>query len=314
MLPFSFFDAHCDTLSCCLHLGWDLRSSPGHTDLERGGQFQRYAQVFAIFHDAARAPMDGMFAECCRQAEEFFVQMKRNAALVAPCRTAADLEQTERAGKCAAILSIEGADLLECDPARLETAAQWGVRLINLTWNRANALSGSHLEEPERGLSAQGKDFVRRAQSLGILVDVSHLSDAGFWDLMDQSEKPVVASHSDARALCSNTRNLTDEMFRCICAAGGFAGLNFYTPFLGLDHSLDAVFAHLEHFLDLGGEKYVGFGGDWDGCDRLPDGICGVQDMERIYEGMLRRNYSAELIEDLFYRNLKRVIFEQSEQ
>ncbi len=73
---------------------------------------------------------------------------------------------------------------------------------------------------------------------------------------MDQSEKPVVASHSDARALCSNTRNLTDEMFRCICATGGFAGLNFYTPFLGLDHSLDAVFAHLEHFLDLGGEKY----------------------------------------------------------
>lgn len=126
MLPFSFFDAHCDTLSCCLHLGWDLRSSPGHTDLERGGQFQRYAQVFAIFHDAARAPMDGMFAECCRQAEEFFVQMKRNAALVAPCRTAADLEQTERAGKCAAILSIEGADLLECDPARLETAAPMG--------------------------------------------------------------------------------------------------------------------------------------------------------------------------------------------
>ena len=103
-------------------------------------------------------------------------------------------------------------------------------------------------------------------------------------------------------------------MFGCICATGGFAGLNFYTPFLGLDHSLDAVFAHLEHFLDLGGEKYVGFGGDWDGCDRLPDGICGVQDMERIYEGMLRRNYSAELIEDLFYRNLKRVIFEQSEQ
>ena len=109
-------------------------------------------------------------------------------------------------------------------------------------------------------------------------------------------------------------RILLKMCIRDSCNTGGFAGLNFYTPFLGLDHSLNAVFAHLEHFLDLGGEKHVGFGGDWDGCDRMPNGIRGVQDMERIYEGMLQRNYSAELIEDLFYKNLKRVLYEQSER
>ena len=158
-------------------------------------------------------------------------------------------------------------------------------------------------------MSSQGKAFVRRAQALGILIDVSHLSDAGFWDLMEITSAPVVASHSDARALAPHTRNLTDEMFRAIRDTGGFVGVNFYVPFLGLDGSVDAVLAHLEHFLDLEGEKTVGFGGDWDGCDSLPKGIGGIQDMEKIYERMLQRNYPEALIGDIFYNNLERTIF-----
>ena len=195
------------------------------------------------------------------------------------------------------------------DPGRLGYAAELGVKLVNLTWNRANVLSGSNLEERKRGLSEQGKDFVRRAQELEILMDVSHLSDPGFWDLIDLTQRPVVASHSDSRALCDHSRNLTDEMFCAIRDTGGFVGLNFYTPFIGRSNSIDDIFAHLEHFLELDGEKTVGFGGDWDGCDKMPDGINGIQDMVKIYEKMLQRNYKEELICDIFYNNLKRTIF-----
>ena len=309
MLPFSLFDAHCDTLSRCARTGETLRRNTGHVDLERGGRFCSYGQIFAVFHDGGYPPEDGMFAEFARQTELFFQQMQQNSDLARPCRSHADLRRAAAEHKIAALLSVEGAELLECDPGRLGAARELGVQMINLTWNHANALSGSHREEARRGLSSQGKAFVRRAQALGILIDVSHLSDAGFWDLMEITSAPVAASHSDARALAPHTRNLTDEMFRAIRDTGGFVGVNFYVPFLGLDGSVDAVLAHLEHFLDLEGEKTVGFGGDWDGCDSLPKGIGGIQDMEKIYERMLQRNYPEALIGDIFYNNLERTIF-----
>lgn len=312
MLPFSFFDAHCDTLSCCTHLGWNMADSPGHTDLRRGAEFAHYAQVFAIFHDGAKPPIDGMLAECGRQAQMFRTQLELNEDKMMQCRTAEDLECAAAEHKTAAFLSVEGAELLECDPNRLGFAAELGVKLVNLTWNRANALSGSNLEERGRGLSEHGRAFVMRAQSLGILLDVSHLSDPGFWDLVDITQQPIVASHSDSRALCDHSRNLTDEMFRAVRDTGGFVGINFYTPFIGRSNTIDDIFAHLEHFLEMDGEKTVGFGGDWDGCDRMPEGIGGVQDMVKIYEKMLQRNYSQTLIDDIFYNNLKRTIFKRA--
>lgn len=309
MFPIYFFDAHCDTISCCTHLGWDLCRSSGHVDLERGGRFAHYAQVFAVFHDAAKAPEDGMYAEFLRQANVFRAQMRAHSAYIQPCTTAEEFRRARESGKCAALLSVEGADLLECDPKKIPSAAEYGVKMINLTWNRANVLSGSNVEEPGRGLSDMGKEFVRRARRTGILIDVSHLSDAGFWDLAEMEAGPIVASHSDARAVWNHPRNLTDAMFDAVRGSGGFVGLNFYTLFLGRDGSMDALFAHMEHFLERGGEKVVGFGGDWDGCDLLPKGIGGIEDMEKIYDRMLQRNYPQELIDDIFYHNLERTIF-----
>lgn len=311
MVPISFFDAHCDTISCCTHLGWNVAKSIGHVDLERGQLFEHYAQVFAIYYDPAKIAAERMFAEFNRQKEVFFRQLRLNENTVMHCKTLADLEHAESTRKIAALLSVEGADLLECDPAKLDIASELGVKMINLTWNRPNAISGTNLEDRDRGLSRLGIDFVKRAQKLGILVDVSHLSDAGFWDLIDVTEKPIVASHSNSRSLCDHTRNLTDDMFKAILEVKGFVGINFYSPFVGLDNSIDAIFAHLEHFLELGGERTVGFGADWDGCDQMPERIRGIQDMDRIYDKMLQRNYSEELIHNIFYDNLKRTIFDR---
>ncbi|MBR5571258.1 MAG: membrane dipeptidase [Oscillospiraceae bacterium] len=323
----SYFDAHCDTLFRCLETGMHspleygqsreeqmayfarcegLRQNGGHVDLQRGTGFSRFGQVFALFHDAAEAPDDGMWAQCNRLHEFFLREMAANGDLVAHCRNGGEIDAAVASGKCAALLSVEGADLIECDAARIETAANWGVRLMNPVWNRANVLSGTNLEESDRGLSEQGREFICELYRHSIYPDVSHLSDRGFWDLIEMAEGPVVASHSNSRMLCPHRRNLTDDQFRAIRDSGGVVGLNFYLSFVG-ENTMDALVAHLEHFLALGGEKTLCLGGDLDGCEVLASDMQGIQDVPRLYEALAVRGYGQALLDDLFWNNLRRL-------
>ncbi len=304
-----YFDGHCDTISCCEKLGWSLRENGGHLDLARLKAFDGAAQVFAIFHDLAKAPADGMFAECKRQQAVFARELAKNTDIAAPCRTAEEARRANAAGKVAAFLSCEGAELLDCDPDKLDWANETGVKAINLTWNHANALAGSNRSEPQRGLSDLGRAFVRRAQGYGILIDVSHCSDAAFWDLLDVAERPVIATHSDARAVRDHARNLSDEMFRAVAQTGGVVGVNFYADFVSASEeaSMDDMVRHVEHFLSLGGEKHIGIGADFDGCDRLCGGMKGVQDVPLLWEALRSRGYGDALLGDIFYNNFLRV-------
>ena len=301
-----YFDAHCDTIS--RKNLQSLRQYEGQLDLKRLGAFSKAGQIFAIFANSARLPEEQWFDECQRQHERFAAEMVANADLVAHCRTAAEAEAAVAAGKVAAFLSIEGAELLNCDSALLQTAEQWGVRAVNLTWNNPNAVSGTNVCETERGLSELGRAFVKEAEKRDIRLDVSHVSDRGFWDLMEIAEKPVIASHSNCRALCGHSRNLTDDQIRALAKNGGFAGLNVYTAFVGEKSDMDELVAHVEHFWEIGGEDLVGLGGDWDGCDSLAGGMNGIEDLPKLYEALLRRNHSEALLEKLFWGNLLRVL------
>ena len=326
MIP--YFDAHCDTVYRCLETGETsaldygdsreeqcryyaasahLRRNGGHIDLERSRQFSRCAQFFALFHDAAEAPADGLWAQCRRMHDFFLREMVDNADIVCHCRTGREVDEAAAAGKTAALLSIEGADLLDCDVHKVETVTHWGVRLLNPVWNRANVLSGTNAEDPERGLSAKGRDFIRALEEYGIYPDVSHLSDAGFWDLVHIARRPIVASHSNARAVCPHRRNLTDDQFRAIRDSGVVVGLNLYLHFVG-QPTMDALVAHVEHFLALDGEKTLCLGGDLDGCEALAAGMTGMQDVPKLYEALKARGYSDALLEDIFWNNLRRLI------
>ena len=325
MIP--YFDAHCDTLYRCLETGErspleygesreeqmayfarceGLRQNGGHVDLHRGKRFSCYGQVFALFHDAAEAPADGMWAQCNRLHEFFLREMAANSDLVSHCHSGEEIDATVQAGKCAALLSIEGADLIACDAAKIETVASWGVRLMNPVWNRANALSGTNLEAPDRGLSDRGREFVRELYRHYIYPDVSHLSDRGFWDLAEMAEGPIVASHSNSRFLCGHRRNLTDEQFCAIRDSGGVVGLNFYLSFVG-ENTMDALLAHVEHFLALDGGKTLCLGGDLDGCEVLAADMEGIQDVPKLYEALAARGYDENLLHDLFWNNLRRL-------
>lgn len=304
------FDGHCDTILRCYQNGGGFRKNGGHLDLERMKRYGGWAQFFACFGEQSETPGKPLWQVFQEQVSIFRRQMEENADLIVHCRTAQEVEQARGEGRMAAFLSAEGAELLDCDLQKLELAYGWGLRAVNITWNHENVLSGTNAENPGKGLTEQGKAFVTRMQELGMLVDVSHLSDPGFWDVMALAKKPVFASHSNARALCAHKRNLTDAQFTAIIEHNGVAGLNLYADFLGVHADLDAALAHLEHWLDLGGAGSIALGGDLDGCSRLPEGIRGVQDWDRLWDRLLQRNYSEALLRALFFENLMRVVSE----
>ena len=289
----SYFDAHCDTLSRCLKTGESLLNNRGQCDLTRLANYQPSGQVFAIFQDAANSPPNspGLWEITCQMADLFRRGKEKYPDLMKQ-----------------AVLSIEGGELLNCDPDKLDIIKTWGVRMVNLTWNHGNLLSGSNLENPDQGLTDVGRAFVRRAGELKIYPDVSHLSDPGFYDLADMGVLPLLASHSNSRAICPHKRNLTDEQFRIIRDSHGLVGINLYTHFIGGDGSMDDICKHFDHFLDLGGEKILALGSDWDGNITGAGGIQGVQDMTKLADAMLRRGYGEKLTRDIFYGNLARFL------
>lgn len=320
------FDAHCDTISALEAAdGGTLLKNNLHVDLTRAGQYAAYAQCFALWGDPDRIAEQGGAAVLQALYDRFRQEMDRCADQIIFCRTRQDFQTARTAGKMAAFLSVEGADLLDCSIDALRRVHSLGVRIVNLTWNRANILSGSHMDQPDRGLSEEGEEFVRAMLRLRMLPDVSHLSEPGFWDVADlclAQRRPFVATHSNAKALCPHSRNLTDDQFRAIIRSGGVVGLNLYTDFLGQGATLDTALDHVLHFIELGGQKHICLGCDLDGCDTLPPPIRGVEDLHLLAEGLhrlnrkqnhlakglLARNLEYSMIEDLFYNNLERVI------
>jgi membrane dipeptidase len=174
--------------------------------------------------------------------------------------------------------------------------------MTTLTWNEKNPLAGSHLTGG--GLTDQGREYVKEAQLLGMRIDVSHLSDEGFWDIMKITDAPVVASHSNSRSFCNVSRNLTDDMFKAICQTGGIAGFNFCAAFVGENPSLDTVCDHIFHLLELDPDcRHLALGGDLDGCDNLPVGMDGIQSYPVLAQRLLERGLSENNLRNFYWNN-----------
>lgn len=302
------FDAHCDALYRGWCTGEGLDKNKGHFSLDKLMAFTSYAQFFACFVKPEDTMGQSLWEVFLAQAAQFHRETEKNRERLAFCTTAEDVTRAWAEGRTAGFLSVEGGELLECDPGRLEEAFRLGVRAVNLTWNHPNLLSGANEEESDRGLSPAGADFVRAMGRLGMLVDVSHLSDAGFWDVIRLARGPILASHSNSRRVYFHPRNLTDEQFTAIIDLQGAVGLNLCPKFLGDDPGLDDAVRHLEHFLALGGEDVVALGGDWDGVDALPRGVRDVTGWAELYRRLRARGYGQELLDKLFYKNMMRVV------
>ena len=303
-----YFDLPCDTISECHDRRVGLRHNDLHWSLERAGIFQPAAQVFAIFvHDrfrkeAAADRFDALYGT-------FVEQMKENAGAIAFCRTGGELQTAFQDGKAAAVLSIEGGGALGGQIENLRKAYDKGVRILTLTWNgRCELGDGVGATDPDAGgLTLFGLDVVREMERLGMVVDVSHLSQAGFRDVAAHSTRPFIASHSNSKAVCAHRRNLTDRQFAEIVRRGGLVGINLCRNFLTEDGNaamMTDILRHVEHFLSLGGEEVLAVGGDLDGST-LPDGFSGVQDLARMYEELLR-HFPQKTVDGIFFNNAAR--------
>ena len=202
-----------------------------------------------------------------------------------------------------AILTLEGTAGISYEPALLEDLQAIGFRIASLGWNEKNPLTGSH--KTGGGLTDQGREFVKEAQRLGILIDVSHISDEGYWDIMKVTQAPIVATHSNSRAICDNSRNLTDDMFRAIVETGGVAGYNACAEFTGENPTVDTICDHIFHFMELDPSgKHIALGGDLDGVTNLPAGFEGVQSWPVLAERLMARGLSEETVMDIYWNNV----------
>lgn len=302
------FDLHCDTAYALLgadrNSAGSLKKNELHIDLERAGKLAGYAQCFACFTTPLMQQWYNVSPVTIFERELATIQREidQNKRKIALAYRASDVKNNLEKGKASAILTLEGTAGFGYDPALLEDLYMIGFRMVTLTWNEQNPLAGSH--QTGGGLTDLGREFVCEAQRLGMIVDVSHLSDEAFRDIIEISQAPIVASHSNSRAVCDVSRNITDDMFRQLCQTGGVVGLNQYAKFVAEKPDLDGICHHVLHFLEMDPEgRHIALGGDLDGCDELVEGFEGIQSYPALAEKMLAKGITEPLIRNIFWNN-----------
>lgn len=242
----------------------------------------------------------------------FYTECHKNQDVIAPATSYGDVARAVGDGKVAALLSIEGADVIEGDLGVLRMFHRMGVRMVGLVHSLRNILAdGVSDSRTGGGLSELGVKVVEELDRLGILIDVSHLSDAGFWDLMEIAKGPVVASHSNSRTVCNHPRNMTDEMIEALADRGGVMGVNFALSFVHPTHAtVERVVDHIDHIVELVGPSHVGLGSDFDGIRATPEGLEDVSKMPNITRELVRREYPEDDIRKILGENHLRVLRE----
>lgn len=306
-------DLHCDTLTDSSYTSQgveDTLNDPTRViSLDKVPQGTKWAQCFAIFiPDTCRGAEAIDYFE--RHCESFYRQMDKYCDLVSPCRTLEDIDAAFADKKFAAILTVEGGAALAGDLSCVEKLANAGVKMVTLVWNGENEIGSGH--KTENGLSEFGKLVIPELEKHNIIIDVSHLNDPGFEDLLKIAKKPFVASHSNARAITPHRRNLTDEHIKEIAKRGGLIGINYYVNFLREDgkvESLDDVYQHIAHMVSLGAGHCIALGSDFDGAS-LPECLNSFEKVFNIYDYLIERGMDAQLVDDIFYGNARRFFAE----
>ena len=248
------FDLHCDTALALLgkdgNQAGSLRKNNLHIDLERARELPGYCQCFACFTTPEMEYGVSPVVIFERELATIQRELDSNSDWMRLAYTPEEIEENRKNGFMSAVLTLEGTAGFGHDPELLEDLNLIGFRTTSLGWNEQNPLTGSNVTGG--GLTDLGKAYVKEAQRLGMLIDVSHISDEGFWDIMNITEAPILATHSNSRMVCGHSRNLTDDMFRAICETGGVAGFNVYAAFVDAQSAdLDSACDHIFHFLEL---------------------------------------------------------------
>lgn len=310
MRSYALIDLHCDTLTDCLN--YTNTGNPDTLDdpkrvlsLSSIPADVHWSQFFAIF-----VPDDEKGEKAIEYYEKNRLNFERQIKLfsdrVAKCRNAQDMEAAWAAGKTAAFLTVENGNVLAGDISRVKTIADQGVRALTIVWNGENEIGSGHTTD--HGLSAFGKQAVKELEKQNIIIDVSHLNDHGFADLLEIAEKPFMATHSNTRAVCPHKRNLTDDMIREMVKCDCLIGLNYFIKFICEDGNvkgLDDLYRHVAHFAELGAMHNLSLGSDFDGAT-LPECLSSPTKVTEFYEYLLSRGVSQADADGIFYKNAQK--------
>lgn len=330
-------DMHCDTISKILEDSekgrqTGLRENEGHIDLLRMKKSGYMLQNFALFVD--KESCDDPWEQIRKLYRIYQSEMKINSDIIAPVIRFKDIEENEAAGKMSSVLTVEEGAVCKGEKEKLKLLYEMGVRMLTLTWNYPNELGCPNMNaeafgktdkssadfekfyympDIENGLTERGREFVTIMEELGMIPDVSHLSDAGFYDVLECTHRPFVASHSNARSICRCVRNMSDDMIKKLAERGGVMGLNFCADFLrevpiGKYNSgdIEAVVAHARYITNLGGTEVLGLGSDFDGID-TNEALPGAECAGRLWDALNMSGYSEDELDKIFYKNVLRL-------
>ena len=324
------FDLHCDTLSELRYA--EKAGTPKsfaqndlHIDLQKLKKGDYMLQCFAAFVNLGdKTPGADPLVTALEEIDVFKRIMEKYPEDIAPVYQPSDIRKNAAEGKISGMLTIEEGGCCKGSIGVLRRMYELGVRMMTLTWNHENELAspnvvpgGGHNIWPctpntETGLKEKGFEFLAEMERLHIIADVSHLSDKGFWDIVEHSTRPFAASHSNCRALCPHTRNLTDAMIRALAEKGGIAGLNYYAAFLDTDpahpeacrSTVERIAEHAAHYKQVGGIGVLALGSDFDGIDGHHQ-LETAADMPLLADALRRAGFTEDEVERIFWRNAR---------
>jgi membrane dipeptidase len=313
-MPYLIVDGHCDTVRLFelskRDYNFTKQNNRGHIDLPRLRVGSVKLQVFALYIEEEYKPV-GSLKRALQLLELLYRNMelcRNDLKLIYSRRDLAELLQEEKTG---ALISIEGGEALEGDIGVLRMLFRLGVRGLGLTWNQENQLAtGVGNGVGGKGLSALGRKVIRELNRLGMIVDLAHINEKGFYDALKVSSKPVIVSHANSRVLCDHPRNLSDDQLRALRDAGGVIGLSFCPDFVDKKRAtVERLLDHFVHVAEVAGVDHLGFGSDFDGIETVIPGLEDVTAMPTLVRGLATRGFSHIEIEKITAKNFLRVLY-----
>lgn len=317
-------DLHCDTLMRLHALEKEERrkgqlekkelltvetpwSNRGQADISRMLDAGYAMQCFACFTDAGEIPILGShYEDVLAMTDLMHRTVLEHSDQIAFAKDFAEYKKNQDEGKLSVMLTVEEGGILDGHPDRLDRLYEEGIRMITLTWNYPNCIGfpNKNLTYQNEGLTGFGREVLEQMDELGIVADVSHMSDGGFMDVWKYGKRPFLATHSNARSIAGHPRNLTDEMLKKLADKGGITGLNFFGPFVNDngESTLDGLVCQARHILDVGGRNVLCIGSDFDGMTGEQE-LKGCQDMKKLVEAFEAAGFTIGEIESICWKN-----------
>lgn len=310
-------DAHADILTDISHSREQgMKNVFKNRHLENLSKGKVKAGIFVIWIDPYK--VKDSYNELIKTLKHVLEEILENKDILEVVKDGIDLNIDNDNKKVQMIMGVEGLKCIDNDLKLIDMLYVYGIRHVSLTWNESNKLGTGVDGDKDRGLTELGRELIKRLEELNMIIDVSHANEKTFWDIIDLSNGPIIASHSNSKSLCKVKRNLTDDQIKAIGEREGFIGVNIHKNFVSLDEDLqniDTFINHIDHMIDLIGIDHVGFGFDF--CEYLDEyesestNVSGVDDVSKV-EGIITaladRGYKIEDIEKISYKNFQRVI------